>query len=320
MTDIQIGEQYGRFKVIGEAPRDRFGARQYRCRCECGYEASYPVFVILHRQNRYCRKCVPHRGGRPVPDYTGQVINGWEIIETTERVNGLVAFRCRCAKCGTESIHSAAVIRASRTERCRNCFYDYQFKVDGGVARGRLIDGSEFLIDAEDMEKVSQLTWHVDKDGYIAHSNKPEKGNILLHRFLSGVDDPKVMVDHINRNRKDCRKENLRTITPFGNSCNHSPFQTNKTGYTGVYYSKCSGRYEVKIGYNHKRILLGTTKDEAMLVTLAQMYNIGASFFFGEYAGALNDVPAPPDDLVKRIITKCQKYMKAPAPASAFAA
>jgi hypothetical protein len=129
-----------------------------------------------------------------------------------------------------------------------------------------------------------------------------------------------MMVDHINRNRRDCRKSNLRVISPFGNSCNHSPFQTNKTGYTGVYFSKCSGRYEVKVGYNHRRILLGSTKDENQLIALAQMYNIGASFFFGEYAGALNDVPDPPDELVKRIIAKCQKYMKAPAIAGASAA
>ena len=102
------------------------------------------------------------------------------------------------------------------------------------------------------------------------------------------------------------------------NSANHSLFQTNKTGYTGVYYSKCAGRYEVKVGYGGKRIKLGSSKDD--LVTLAQMYNIGASFFFGEYAGALNNVPEPSDKLIKAVIEKCQKNVKAPAHASAFVA
>ena len=122
------------------------------------------------------------------------------------------------------------------------------------------------------------------------------------------------MVDHINRDRKDCRRENLRVISPFGNSCNHKLFGTNKTGYTGVYYSRHSGRYEVKVGYNNKRIRLGTSKDD--LITLAQMYNIGAQFFFGEYVGELNDVPPPSEDLVRQVIEKCQKFKEAPAKAA----
>ena len=132
------------------------------------------------------------------------------------------------------------------------------------------------------------------------------------------MDNPKVMVDHINRNRKDCRRENLRIISTFGNSCNHSLFETNKTGYTGVYYSKCANRYEVKVGYGRKRIKLGSSKDD--LITLAQMYNIGAAFFFGEYVGALNDVPDPPEELVTRVIAKCQKYLKTPASPGVFVA
>ena len=192
------------------------------------------------------------------------------------------------------------------------------FQVDGATAIGTLNSGKQFVIDATDVKKVAALSWRVNKDGYLAHYDRRMPIELLLHRWLMGVNDPRIIVDHANRDRLDCRRINLRIATPTQNSANHSLFQTNKTGYTGVYYSKCAGRYEVKIGYGGQRIKLGSSKDD--LVTLAQMYNIGASFFFGDYAGALNDVPAPPDNLVKRIITKCQKYMKAPAPASAFAA
>jgi hypothetical protein len=187
----------------------------------------------------------------------------------------------------------------------------YDFKVEGKVATGKLPNGDVFIIDAEDVEKVSQLAWHTDRKGYISHANKPKKGNTMLHRLIVGVSDPTEVVDHINRNRMDCRKENLRVTSFFGNSCNHKLFGTNKTGYTGVYYSRHSGRYEVKVGYNNKRIRLGTSKDD--LITLAQMYNIGAQFFFGEYVGELNDVPPPSEDLVRQVIEKCQKYKEAPA-------
>lgn len=197
---------------------------------------------------------------------------------------------------------------------------DLTFKIEGDTAVGTVHSGRQFLLDAADVRRVSELSWRVNKDGYLAHYDHVKSIEVLLHRWLLNIHDPHAIVDHINRDRLDCRRCNLRVVSAMQNSANHSPFQTNKTGYTGVYYSKCSGRYEVKVGYDHRRILLGSTKDDRQLTVLAQMYNIGASFFFGDYAGALNDVPAPPDDLVKRIITKCQKYMKAPAPASAFAA
>lgn len=307
---VEVGEKYGRFTVISEAD-SRAGHTYYRCRCECGNEMDYPASVILNKPNRHCRKCAPHSGGLPEPDYTGQSINGWEVIEKVDRVNGKVAFRCRCTKCGAESIHTAGVIRSSKGNRCRNCARDYHFVVHNGIATGSLGNGSEFRIDADDIGIVSQQTWRTDKDGYLCHTNKPGKGKTMLHRYLVGVTDPNVMVDHINRDIRDCRRENLRIISPFGNSCNHKLFETNKTGYTGVYYSRHAGRYEVKIGYNHKRIRLGTSPDD--LITLAQMYNIGAQFFFGEYAGELNDVPPPTEELIQRVIAKCQKYKEAPA-------
>jgi hypothetical protein len=67
----------------------------------------------------------------------------------------------------------------------------------------------------------------------------------------------------------------------------------------------------VKVGYNHKRIKLGSSPND--LITLAQMYNIGAQFLFGEYVGELNDVPPPSEDLVRQVMEKCQKYKEAPA-------
>ncbi len=307
-TTIEIGKKYGRFTVIAEVARDRRGNRRFRCRCECGNEADYTASLIAGRPDRYCRKCTPHTGGIPEPDYTGQIINGWNVLGKAERKSGLPAFRCVCVRCGNESIRSAPEIRARKTDRCINCPPMYAFKIDKGVATGILPNGETFVIDADAVPLVEQYRWQDDSsDGYIVSKQTGKK----LHRLIAGVSDSRTMVDHINRDRKDCRRENLRIISPFGNSCNHKLFETNKTGYTGVYYSRHSGRYEVKVGYNHKRIRLGTSKDD--LVTLAQMYNIGARFFFGEYVGELNDVPPPSEDLVRRVIEKCQKYKEAPA-------
>ncbi len=311
-TTIEIGQKYGRFTVIAEAVRDRHGNRRFRCRCECGNEADYAVALIVGKPNRFCRKCAPHTGGLPKPDLAGQRINGWEVFkEAGVNKYGAYLFRCRCLRCGNTSIKTVSQIRRHKTDRCDQCPPMYNFQITGTTAQGILPNGDIFMIDADDISLAERYYWGDDKkDGYIVASRSGKK----LHRLIAGVDDPKVMVDHINRNRKDCRRENLRIISPFGNSCNHKLFGTNKTGYTGVYYSKHSGRYEVKVGYNHKRIRLGTSKDD--LVILAQMYNIGAQFFFGEYVGELNDVPPPSEELVRQVIEKCRKYKEAPAKAA----
>ena len=304
---VEVGKKYGRFTVMAEAGKKYSWTRYYTCRCECGNVADYPVSVIMNKPNRYCRKCAPHTGGHPKPDFAGKTINGWEVLEDYTYKNGVYFFKCRCVRCGNVSIRSAGQIRLHKTERCENCPPMYNFRIDGDYAYGSLPNGETFIIDTGAIPLVEKYYWQDGKEKYIVS----KRTGIKLHRLIAGVDDRNVMVDHINRNRRDCRRENLRIITPFGNSCNHKLFRTNKTGYTGVYFSRATGRYEVKVGYNHKRILLGTSPDD--LITLAQMYNIGAQFFFGEYIGELNDVPSPSEDLIQRVIAKCQKYKEAPA-------
>ncbi len=309
-NQLVIGERYGHLTILEEAPRGKHHERRYICRCDCGNIDSFNVQNTLRNPDHKCRKCVPHSGGHKRPDIVGTVINGWEILENNyEQQGAAYFFTCRCTRCGNKSVKSTGQLTVSKSNRCDKCPPLYDFEVKDQIAIGHLPDGTEFIIDKEDMVKVESVYWCSGKEGYVIGGDK----RIRLHRFIVGIDDPKIMIDHINRNRRDCRKSNLRVISPFGNSCNHKLFNTNKTGYSGVYFSTRSARYEVKIGYNRRRILLGSTKDENQLTTLAQMYNIGAKFFFGEYVGELNDVPPPSKELVACVIAKCQKYIESPA-------
>ena len=75
----------------------------------------------------------------------------------------------------------------------------YFFRIMGEAAEGTLPDGTSFFVDAEDIPKVETQYWSMDGEGYVVSSNQ----HIRLHRYLLNVSDPSVMVDHINRNRKD---------------------------------------------------------------------------------------------------------------------
>lgn len=59
------------------------------------------------------------------------------------------------------------------------------------------------------------------------------KKRVYLHRMVMGVDDPKLVVDHINGNTLDNSKKNLRICSIAENNCNRTNSR-NATGYKGV--------------------------------------------------------------------------------------
>ncbi|ALX27574.1 HNH-family endonuclease [Golden Marseillevirus] len=63
-------------------------------------------------------------------------------------------------------------------------------------------------IDKEDFEKVQKHTFHVNANGYAVCSKGP-----MLHNLVMGHKPTKITVDHINRDRLDNRKCNLRLAT-----------------------------------------------------------------------------------------------------------
>lgn len=75
------------------------------------------------------------------------------------------------------------------------------------------------LIDIEDIELVKSYKWYLNSWGYVASSID---GNyVKLHRFI--MNPPKNMVvDHINHNRLDNRKQNLRVVSHRENCSNRN--------------------------------------------------------------------------------------------------
>lgn len=114
--------------------------------------------------------------------------------------------------------------------------------------------GEEILIDAEDFEKVKNHSWCISKTGYpVANMN----GKVVkLHRYLLGLNNPDIIVDHINRNKLDNRKCNLRICTALENSRNASVSKNNKTGHLGISKTK-EGKFRARIMVNRKEIRLG---------------------------------------------------------------
>lgn len=130
------------------------------------------------------------------------------------------------------------------------------------------------IIDLDDIDKVKQYRWHLSH-GYA----KNNRYNLYLHRFIMGNPEDNIIVDHINRDRLDNRKYNLRFCSLQENNMNKGIQSNNSSGYPGVSYSK--NKWRAYIGINGKQIHLGryNTIEEAI-----EARRQAELEYFGEFA------------------------------------
>ena len=102
---------------------------------------------------------------------------------------------------------------------------------------------AEAIIDSSDVPKVEPFKWNLSK-GYVV--TKQGDKHIKLHRIImSDYLDVDKEVDHINRNKLDNRKCNLRIVSHYENMQNLGQNKRNSTGEKGIYYIKSKNRYRV---------------------------------------------------------------------------
>jgi hypothetical protein len=89
------------------------------------------------------------------------------------------------------------------------------------------------------------------------------------------------VVDHIDHDPSNNRRNNLRTCTRSNNNCNRRIDRRNKSGITGVFWSNCKNKWIATIGYNHKRIYLGGFHDINDAITARKN---AEEKYFGEYS------------------------------------
>lgn len=120
-----------------------------------------------------------------------------------------------------------------------------------------------------------------------AHINKVNGGvcltwqgkTVWLHRLVLGF--PDCDVDHIDRDRSNNLRSNLRLATHSQNLANSGPRSTNKSGYKGVSWDKRRNLWEASITRNGRKIYIGSYADK---VFAARAYDGVAKQLFGEFA------------------------------------
>lgn len=204
---------------------------------------------------------------------------------------------CRCNLCGRELSVRAENLKSGNTTGCGcdandkgaakrhsqhlNRFeYDSELDCYVGFANNT---GNQFWVDKDTIRLIQDKCWYETNYGYMM-TRVSNKKQIALHRLvILGYDniDDDVVVDHINRNRLDCRLSNLRICTPADNSRNRSVRRDSSSGIRGVRYEASTGKWSAYIVENGKWHGLGSY---ARIDDAIKARNSAERLYFGAFS------------------------------------
>ena len=145
-----------------------------------------------------------------------------------------------------------------------------------------LTRGKIALVDDEDYEAVARYHWcfscgYAKRQATLA----PKKtAMVYMHRLLVGAVKGQE-VDHINMNKLDNRRANLRLCTPSQNKANQNRRIDNRSGFKGVCLRKRKMKWEAQIAVGGHNMHLGYFADR---IDAARAYDAAAMRHFGEFA------------------------------------
>jgi len=143
-------------------------------------------------------------------------------------------------------------------------------------------NGDSIIIDDLDYDLIPHNAWMVNPKGYPQRTfnRNGKRSAVKLHKILIQTD---LQVDHINHNKLDNRRDNLRIVTSQENAFNRIKSPGTTSIYKGVTkrVRKNKTVWESQIAKDGKRIYIGRFKTE---VEAAIAYDARATELFGKFA------------------------------------
>lgn len=253
--DKLIGEKFGML-IINRAYREG----KYimcDCICDCGGGKDHIRYSALKDGSTKSCGCLQKEMAKNnLLKYDLDKIVGEEYDRLTvinayrEGKKSLIYCDCKC-KCGNLAKHvQYSSLKNGSTKSC-GCIHNElsakrlslqrkkynQYKEQDDYMVGICSDGTEFIFDKDDYEKISSFCWYKNQYGYLAAYNPKEKNVILFHRYIMNCPDG-YEVDHIYHNLLDNRKSQLRICKPQENALNKLTPLSNTSGHKNVAKTK----------------------------------------------------------------------------------
>lgn len=183
-------------------------------------------------------------------DLTGRKIGRWTVAKRDGyRGKTAIMWLCEC-DCGTIRRVSGAALGSGKSlscgcirkemfqeyvsniERVKNDFFEVDDETMGCYVRSR--NREIFYFDRVDYDKVKDNAWWISDKGYIytQRNGSKKRSSIPFHRFI--LDIPDGIVDHIDRNPLNNKRNNLRIVSTKENGRNISVSYDNTSGFIGV--------------------------------------------------------------------------------------
>lgn len=268
------GQKFGMLTVVGETKKPNNTNVFWECICECGNISVVRTHPLTHGLKLSC-------GCRPkYIDLSGMKFGRLYVksFAYIDKKHERAMWNCVC-DCGKELIVSRQALRTGSRISCGCYHHEYVMKAIDRMhklnkkqneiifcddyAKIKLSNCDEFaLIDKDDVDKAKQYYWHKSRFGYVKTNKSDGKNHkgLRLHRLIIDNVPDGLTVDHINQNKLDNRKSNLRVVNQMVN--NNNNYKTKARSNTGLkyIYLNPNNRYSVHYSRYGKNYWVGIFK------------------------------------------------------------
>lgn len=205
-----------------------------------------------------------------------------------EKIEIVIYYICKC-ECGNIKSISSKNLSSGHTKSCgcarneaskeRKKSNKYEFIGECGV--GYLKNEKEFYFDLEDYDLIKEYYWVINENGYLSTNNNKRENDkrrkIKMHQLIMKDSN----IDHINRNKLDNRKINLRVCSIIENNRNKGMSKNNTSGIIGVSWDKENNKWVAQITVSGKNKKLGRFKEKEHAIKCRLE---SEKEYFGEFA------------------------------------
>lgn len=109
----------------------------------------------------------------------------------------------------------------------------------------KLKHGEVVLVDNKDYDRLNKYKWCLNSAGYATRRLNTHR-SVLMHRAIMNTPE-NLETDHINANKLDNRRKNLRNVTHSQNQLHSRLPITNTSGIKGVTWDKKNKKWQAQI-------------------------------------------------------------------------